>query len=106
MGRAARLFLPAPDYDLVRVGVYYVLALLGVIRFSSRMDASFWIVASGTVLAMKQQIPWEKYLLPTLSVLWMLKASGDLPPYGEGERTASTSKSFTKQSSPTARLST
>jgi hypothetical protein len=106
LGRAARFLLPSPEFDLVRVGIYYVLALLTVVRFAIRIDVAFWIVAAGTVLAMKQQIPWEKYLLPTLSSLWMLRASGNLLAYGEGERTASTSKSLTKQSSPTVRLST
>lgn len=106
LGRAARMLLPAPECDWGRVGIWYVLALFAAVRFSGRIDASSWIVIAGTLLAMKQQIPWEKYLLPTLSVLWLLKASGELRPYGEGERTASTSKSFTKQSSRSVRLST
>ena len=90
----------------MRVAVYYVLALLAALRFSRRLDAAFWVVAAGVVLSMKQQIPWEKYLLPTLSTLWMLRASGDLLPYGDDTRTESTSKSFTKQSSPKPRFST
>jgi len=106
IGRLSRMLLPSPQLDLVRVVIYYALALLAVLRFSVRLDAAFWVVAAGAVLSMKQQIPWEKYLLPTLSALWILRASGDLPPYGEGDRTESTSKSFRKQSSPTARLST
>jgi hypothetical protein len=106
LGRVALILLPAPGFDPVRAAVYYVLALLAVVRFSARLDASFWIVAAGTVLSMKQQIPWEKYLLPTLSSLWLLRAAGDLRPYGEGDRIEATSKSFTKQSSPTPRLST
>lgn len=106
IGRVSRILLPSPELDLVRVGVYYVLALLGVLRFSCKVDAAFWVVAAGVVLSMKQQIPWEKYLLPTLSALWILRASGELSRYGEGDRTESTSKSFRKQSSPTPRLST
>lgn len=106
IGRVSRILLPSPGLDFVRVGLYYALALLAVLRFSARVDAAFWIVAAGSVLAMKQQIPWEKYLLPTLSSLWILRATGDLAPYGDGDRTDSTSNSFTKQSSPTPRLST
>lgn len=106
LGRVSRALLPSPDYDLFRVAGYYVLAMLAVVRFSGRLDASFWIVAAGAVLSMKQQIPWEKYLLPTLSALWLLRALGDLAPYGTGERSVSASNGFTKQSSPTPRLST
>jgi hypothetical protein len=106
IGRASRLLLPSPGFDAVRVGLYYVLALAAVLRFSRKLDAAFWIVAAGAVLAMKQQIPWEKYLFPTLSALWLLRASGSLAPYGADDRTDSTSKSFRKQSSPTPGFST
>jgi len=106
IGRVSRLLLPSPEFDLVRVSGYYVLALLAVLRFSGRLDAAFWVVTAAFVLAMKQQIPWEKYLLPTLSVLWILRASGELAPYGAGDLTESRSKSFWKQPSPTSRLST
>ena len=106
IGRVSRMLFPSPQLDLVRVGIYYALALLAVLRFSTRLDAAFWVVAAGVVLSMKQQIPWEKYLLPTLSALWILRAAGDLAPYGAGDRTESTSKAFRKQSSPTPRLST
>jgi hypothetical protein len=106
IGRISRLLLPSPDFDRARVCVYYLLALAAAVRFTARLDAAFWIVAAGVVLSMKQQIPWEKYLLPTLSSLWILRAAGELRPYGEGERTESTSNSLTKQSSPISRLST
>jgi hypothetical protein len=106
LGRISRLLLPSPELDLLRVALYYVLALAAVVRFSGRLDAAFWIVAAGVVIAMKQQIPWEKYLLPTLGALWLLRATGELPAYGAGERTLATSNGFTKQSSPTPRLST
>ena len=106
IGRVFRVLLPAPGFDLARVAVYYVLALFAALRFSRRLDAAFWIVLAGVVLATKQQIPWEKYLLPTLSTLWILRAWGDLGPYGVGERTEPTSNGFTKQSSPNPRFST
>ncbi len=104
LGRVSRFLLPSPAYDAVRVGLYYLLALAAVVRFSQRLDASFWIVAAGCVLAMKQQIPWEKYLLPSLSTLWILRAFGAAAVYGAAERTASTSKGFEKHSSPTPGL--
>ncbi len=106
IGRVFRIVLPSPEFDLPRVAVYYVLALLAALRFSRRLDTAFWVVAAGVVLSMKQQIPWEKYLLPTLSTLWLLRASGDLAPYGVGDRTEAASNGFTKQSSPSPRFST
>lgn len=106
LGRASRILLPAPDFDALRVALYFPLALLAAVRFSRRFDAAFWIVAAGVVIAMKQQIPWEKYLLPTLSSLWVLRALGDLPAYGEEARSVAASKGFAKQSSPSPRLST
>ncbi len=104
LGRVSRILLPSPAFDLIRVGAYYLLALVAVVRFSERLDAAFWVVAAGSVLAMKQQIPWEKYLLPTLSSLWILRAFGAAALYGAAERTASTSKRFEKHSSPTPGL--
>ena len=89
-GRASRWLLPSPAFDTLRLALYYVFALIAALRFSRRLDAAFWVVAAGVVLATKQQLPWEKYLLPTLSTLWLLRAAGELPAYGEGERTAST----------------
>jgi hypothetical protein len=106
IGRISRILLPSPAWDAVRVSIYYLLALLAIVRFSRRLDAAFWVVVFGVALAMKQQLPWEKYLLPTLAALWMLRSAGELLPYGVGDRTDAASKSFTKQSSPTARFST
>jgi hypothetical protein len=106
MGRVSRWLLPSPAFDVPRVVIYYVFALIAALRFTTRLDAGFWVVLAGVVLSMKQQLPWEKYLLPTLTALWMLRASGALVPYGLGGRTASTSNGFTKHPSPISRLST
>lgn len=106
IGRVSRFLLPAPDFDLVRVAFYYLLALLAVLRFTGKADLAFWIVLAGVVLSMKQQIPWEKYLMPTLSCLWILRASGNLEAYGSGARTEDTSKSFMRQSSPSPGFNT
>jgi hypothetical protein len=76
IGRAALLLLPAPDFDWARVAIYYALALLAVGRFAARIDAGFWLVSAVFLLAMKQQLPWEKYLFPTLAVLWTLVSLG------------------------------
>jgi hypothetical protein len=76
IGRTAMLLLPAPDFDWARVAIYYALALLAVGRFAGRFDAGFWLVSAVFLLAMKQQLPWEKYLFPTLAVLWTLVSLG------------------------------
>ena len=80
-GRASRLLLPSPALDWVRLFVYYILALLAVLRFERRLDGAMWLVLATAVLSMKQQIPWEKYLLPTLMALWALRAQGALAPW-------------------------
>jgi hypothetical protein len=49
-------------------------------RFAGRIDAGFWLVSAVFLLAMKQQLPWEKYLFPTLAVLWTLVSLGRLSP--------------------------
>jgi hypothetical protein len=76
IGRTAVLLLPAPDFDWARVAIYYALALLAVGRFAGRIDEGFWLVLAVFTLAMKQQLPWEKYLFPTLAVLWTLASLG------------------------------
>jgi hypothetical protein len=78
LGRVARALLPAPAADLPRVAVLFVLAWLTVVRFSARIDLGSWLVAATFVLSMKSQIPWEKYLLPTVASLWYLRAAGVL----------------------------
>jgi hypothetical protein len=100
MGRAARMVFPAPDYDWARVAVWYALALLCVLRFAGRLDIGFWLVAAAFVLAMKQQIPWEKYLFPTIAVLWTMVSLGELSGYRDETPSESSENSFTKQALP------
>jgi hypothetical protein len=88
IGRTALYLLPAPDYDLVRVALYYALALLAAVRFTARLDESFWVPAAVFLLAMKQQLPWEKYLFPTLAVLWTLVSLGRIATNGPASRAA------------------
>jgi len=107
IGRVARVLLPAPDFDVVRVSLYYLLALLAVLRFAGRLDAGFWVVAAGFVLAMKQQLPWEKYLFPTLAVLWTLVSLGQVQGYRDADaRTDATSNRFVKQALPSSGFNT
>jgi len=101
IGRVARTVLPPPDFDWARVAIYYALALLAVRRFAERIDVGFWLVASGFVLAMKQQLPWEKYLFPTLAVLWTHVSLGSIAAYGAGDaRTSAAENGLVKQSLP------
>jgi hypothetical protein len=88
IGRTMMVFLPTPDFDWARVAIYYVLALLTVGRFAGRIDAGFWLVSAVFLLAMKQQLPWEKYLFPTLAVLWALVSLGRLGTNGPAPRAA------------------
>jgi hypothetical protein len=80
LGRVSLLVLPAPDLDGARVALYYALALLALGRFTLRIDEGFWLAAAAFLLATKQQVPWEKYLYPTLAVLWTLVSLGRLAP--------------------------
>src|SRR5258705_13901532 len=88
IGRTMMVYLPAPDFDWARVAIYYVLALLTVGRFARRIDAGFWLVSAVFLLAMKQQLPWEKYLFPTLAVLWTLVSLGRFGPSATAPRAA------------------
>jgi hypothetical protein len=101
IGRTTRAALPPPDYDGVRVAIYCALAVLGLLRFAGRFDAGFWVVAAGVVLAMKQQIPWEKYHYPTIAVLWTLVSLGQLAGYrAGGARSEVDENALTKQAVP------
>ena len=101
IGRVARVLLPAPDFDWLRVTIYYVLALLCVLRFTARIDVGFWLVAAAFALAMKQQIGWEKYLYPTIAMLWTMAALGRLSGYRAGDAPSESDENeFTKQALP------
>ena len=76
LGRALRLVFPTGPGDWPRLAVVYALAVLAGLRFAARLDVMFWLVAAVVVLQTKSQIPWEKYLLPSLAALWVLKATG------------------------------
>jgi hypothetical protein len=71
-----QLVLPPGPGTLPRVVLYYGLALLTCLRFGQRPDLAFWLVAVHFVLLMKTQLPWDKYYLPVIVLLWFLKAEG------------------------------
>ncbi len=62
-------FLPG---DLLKVAVFYGLALLSCVRFS-RINLAFWLVVMNCGIMLKAY-PWEKYVLPLVVVLWYLKS--------------------------------
>lgn len=73
-GRATRTLLPGTLGDYARITLYFALALLTVLRIFRRIDLGFCVVAVSFVMAMKSQIPWEKYIFPTLVALWYLRS--------------------------------
>jgi len=76
--RALRLVFPTSVADGPRLLVLYGLALLAVTRFTQQLDLAFWIVAANFVLMQKTQLPWDKYYMPVIAVIWFLKAEGML----------------------------
>lgn len=78
LDRAARLVLAPVAADAGRIALFYGLALLAVVRFTQRLDLAFWIVAVHFALSMKMQLPWDKYYMPAIVVLWFLRAEGML----------------------------
>lgn len=72
-GRITRAIID-PVSEPLRIALYYGLALLALLRFAPERGIAFWIVATGCVMSMKSQIPWEKYLLPCLAPLWYLRS--------------------------------
>jgi hypothetical protein len=73
-GRFARTLLQGTIGDYARVVLFYGIALLTVLRFARRIDLGFCVVLVSFVMAMKSQIPWEKYTFPTLAALWYLRS--------------------------------
>ena len=69
-----------------------------MLRFAGGIDIGLWLVAAAFGLATKQQLPWEKYLFPTIAVLWTMVGLGQLSGYGA--RSESGENAFTKQALP------
>ena len=61
------------DHDFLRMGLFYIAALLACLRFS-RLSLPALLVAVHAVLLMKGHIGWDKYALPLLVTLWFIAA--------------------------------
>ncbi len=59
--------------DLIRMLVFYLLALLTCLRFRQLTLPSFLVYANALVM-LKTNIGWDKYVLPVLPVLWYLNS--------------------------------
>jgi hypothetical protein len=73
-GRAVRFALPGETLSPLRTAIFAVLAWVTIVRFSRRLDIHTWLVMGCFALSTKTQIPWEKYLLPTVGALWYLRS--------------------------------
>jgi hypothetical protein len=76
--RIGQFLLPPGTATTPRMIVYFGLALITVIRFGQRLDLAFWLLLVSFVILMKSQLPWDKYFMPTIVLLWFLKAEGAL----------------------------
>ncbi|MDP6978414.1 MAG: hypothetical protein QF570_07415 [Myxococcota bacterium] len=63
--------------DLIRPFVMFTFASATVIRFV-RFDLATWLVLANTCLMAFMWSPWEKYCMPLLGALWLLKSMGAL----------------------------
>jgi hypothetical protein len=68
--RAVRSIFPPHGGDIPRMAIYWALAWITLVRFGRRLDLGFWLVALHVVLFMKTQLPWDKYYLPLVVLLW------------------------------------
>ena len=75
LDRAARLVLG----DAARMAFYCVLAVLACLRFPPFSLAGLVLYANVCSMV-KVQVAWDKYALPVLAVLWLLKAAETLSP--------------------------
>ena len=78
-GRVTRTFLRGDIGDAIRGTLYYGLALFGVVRLGIAGGLALVIALLCTIMSMKSQLPWEKYLFPCLLSLWYLRSRPDLP---------------------------
>ena len=72
MGYLDKAFCAAAG-DGVRMVGFYALALLACVRFS-RFRIESVLVLANAALMMKAHIAWDKYALPLLAALWLLRA--------------------------------
>lgn len=61
------------NYEFIGAGIYYLFALLVVIRFSQPSLLSVMVLTNSLIMA--KVYPWDKYLWPFVIVFWYLKAT-------------------------------
>jgi hypothetical protein len=80
LDKALHAVLPTPG----RVLVFYVLAVLAAARFFTGWSLATAMVLAATLLMAKTQVGWDKYMLPTIVLLWFERAlrpvQSDTPP--------------------------
>jgi hypothetical protein len=89
-GRVVRTMLPGEVGDAIRITMFYGLALIGAVRVGIAGGLPLLIVIVCTIMSMKSQLPWEKYLFPCLLPLWYLRSRPDLPGGMPGVRASGT----------------
>ena len=70
---AARFVLPTP----ARLALFWVLAILAVLRLRPLSTGGLMLYANAALLACAH-VAWDKYALPMLAVLWLLKSADRL----------------------------
>ena len=73
LDRAARLIVN----DQGRVALFWGLAMLTCFRFSLRSLSGIMLYLNAALMV-AAHVAWDKYALPLLAVLWLLKAAGQI----------------------------
>jgi hypothetical protein len=89
-GRVTRTVLHGEVGDAIRMAMYYALAVIGAVRMGIAGGLTLLVALVCTIMSMKSQLPWEKYLLPCLLPLWYLRSRPDLPGGMSGVRASGT----------------
>ena len=77
---ARRMFNDYPLNDYSRVLLFFAFALWAVVRFATPLNTlPICLLIANALVMTKAHIAWDKYALPMLCVLWMLRAYGAEP---------------------------
>jgi hypothetical protein len=71
--------------DIPRVAVLCVFAIICCLRFRLFSLAGI-LVAANAILMIKAHVAWDKYALPLIAVLWLMKSAGWLEPFDEPQQ--------------------
>ncbi len=67
--------------DYSRILLFYIFALWTVVRFATaRNPLPVWLLSVNALVMIKAPIAWDKYALPLICVLWLLRAYGAAAP--------------------------